>query len=156
MTIVRDILTAPAVPPEKGGLITYINDKLTADFNRIQVHGWGFLGVRDGAGIRYRVVLNEASENDVDIEKTMVITIAKLITVNDELESQILGAELELALDLEIRHWSKCSPLVKYVDKTISSFRTQQNKNRSSGDSGAWKLIVQIEFELKFDAPAGI
>ncbi|MGL5719902.1 MAG: hypothetical protein ACRCYP_03805 [Alphaproteobacteria bacterium] len=163
MTNIRDLLTDPEI-----GLLPYLENILEQNFHRFQLRRY-FPGERpeptaeeleemiradsvpryETAGFRLRDGKTKNLDNSLKISS--IITIGKVLTVKDQVESQIIGEEIRVCIDQAIAEWSRCVGPVDIVEDIDGAPYIEQDPNQDSGNEGAWSIYIVREFTLTYD-----
>jgi hypothetical protein len=138
------------------GLLPYLERKLQNDWGRFQLRNWAFIETEDNSsGFRLR----ESSSQHLDFDqilKSWTITLGKVITIDDPVESQLLCGTLNENIDDAIYHWAngvcpwlKPEPGQTFPITSIDGMNDiEANRRISSENPGAWNVIAVREFRL--------
>jgi hypothetical protein len=147
LTDIRTVLFDPDV-----GLFPYLEQVLEQNFHRYQIRRWfpGNDPENETAGFRLRDGTTKNESDDLKISS--IVTIGKVLTVTDQVESQLVGEEIRVCIDQAIVEWSRC--VGRYVDEVLEITGApyiEQDPNQDSGNEGAWSIYVIREFTLTYD-----
>lgn len=147
MSSIEQILNAPKI-----GLLPYLEAKLDEEWGRFQLRNWTFIDSEDNSsGFRLRESNTRGETWDKFIAQ-WTITLGKVITLDDPIESQIAGGQLREQFDNAIIHWSRgvCPYLATPVNAIRGMNDIEQNPRVSSENPGAWNIFVVREFEFEY------
>jgi hypothetical protein len=138
------------------GLLPYLERKLQNNWGRFQIRNWAFLDTDDNSsGFRLRESSSQQTEFD-NILKSWTVTLGKVITIDDPVESQLLCGTLSEQIDDAIYHWAngvcnwlEVAPGQTFPITSIDGMNDiEPNRRISSENPGAWNVIAIREFRL--------
>jgi hypothetical protein len=141
--------------PQKG-LLPYLERTLAVNWGRFQLRNWAFLDTEENnSGFRLRESTTQQLQFDL-VLKSWTITLGKVITIDDPLDSQLFGGAFSEDIDNAILHWANgVCPWMETFDGNVSPIQRisgmndiEQNTRISSENDGAWNIVVVREFEI--------